>query len=355
MALRAGFSFEHIAATNTAVTGVGGLMSGMPISFKVPVSGNTRFAALAGDGWINGFPASGAGWIGVGFDIAKAVVGNPKKSWIGFRSKLMSPAQMPIDSPVCWVGQSNYPSGSTVTVFGSTYRDFYPTLVESQAREIYIEMGFNWAEKTIDRRINGVFHSTVDASSLGADWDNKNLSVICPVCYIVNQASSVRDFYWTDNTDDPTDKFNGPLGPQRFTLLTETIDTPTTWAMQGATNLQQTIQVKVDVAASTKDLPLLNSPTPDTPLAVSVKTPTALVVGKVRGLVAMTSVGLNSGVEANLALSMKVGSDSTEKKNTVIGSTILHGKFGAVFPTAPDGSAWTKASVDSAKLILENV
>lgn len=354
MALRAGLSFEHIASTNTAVAGVPGLLSGTPFSFKFPVSGNQRFAALAGDGWINGFASSTTGWIGIGFDIAKAVVGSPKKSWIGFRTRLNSPAQMPVDSPVCWIAQPNYPSGSTTNVFGSTYRDFYPTLVESQAKEIYIEMGFNWAEKTIDRRINGVFHSTIDASALGADWDSKNLSVICPLCYVSAQAASVRDFYWTDNTDDPTDKFNGPLGPQRFTLLTETVDTPTTWTMQGATNLQQTIQVKTDVGTSVKDLPLLNSPTPDAPLSISVKTPSALAVGKVRGLVALTTVGLNTGVTGNLALSMKVGSVQTEKKNAVIGANIQHGKFGAVFPTAPDGSEWTKATIDTAKLILEN-
>jgi len=353
MTLRAAFSLEHVAASNTAVTGIAATFANLPISLKLPASGNTRFAALAGDGWINGFPASGAGWIGVGVDVARVCQGTPKKSWLGVRTKLSSPATLTGDHPVCWLSQPDYILGISPKVNGSLYKDFYPTVVESQNKEVYLEMGFNWAEKTIDLRINGVFSRTVDASSLGADWDNKNLSMIFPVCQVTNSASSVRDFYWTDNTDDPADEFNGPLGPMRLTMLTPTIDTPTTWTMTGATDIQQTFAKKVDVGASNLALPVLNSPSPTTPLSVSVKSPTATVFGKVKGLVVLASAGLNSGSTGQLDLSMKVAGASTDKKPVAIVSSVSQGQFGAVFPKTPQGEEWVKATIDTAKLVIE--
>lgn len=285
---------------------------------------------------------------------ANLVKDDPTKSWVGVRTKLGVVGNAGLTTPIVALASDIWPSGAGITLM--TYSELGGTTIQELiGREFYLEFGFDWVNKTIERRINGEFHSTILPASF-ASLFTPAVSVVYFSCtYTVQHQQQFRDFYWADYTSG--DLPNAPLGIQRCVMMEETVEAETPWAPVGTT-LQNVLNQKIDANWSDTtliDTPVLQYEGAGTPLNVGLKFPAGTKVGAVNAVVGFITAGLTSGNPGSVSTSLKRNGQSNAPAVTAVASSMTHMRPTFLEHKTPDGQRWTKESLESTTLSLQGV
>lgn len=349
MALRFALSFDHLPSLHDSNANWAKVIGNLPLLFQKG-SGSTKAHVISSDGWMTGAYANQAGWSTMVIRTSEMVKGTPKKSWFGIRLKCINLGSIASNFSLTWVADNTYPVNNTF-LQGMDYGMLGGSLASNLNKEHYLELGFNWATGTIERYLNGVYHSTLTVTGITSQFAARNVAIFIPGTSINNHQLMSRDIYWIDDTEDGT--LCDRLGPQRMVLLNHTADA-TDWAPSAGT-ATDILNTKIGLTAETLDLPTLTSPATPTLLKSQLALPEGQVIQKVNAVTVLTSVRSQTGSDGNFKIALEDGSDMTPPVIVPITGTMTHNRSSrlGLFERAPDGQGWNMTKLANTKLVID--
>lgn len=351
MAVRTTFSFDHMAPPGPTIPNVGNaspvMLGNMPVQYRA--IGGSKALVVRPDGYIanqyTGLQTGGA----AALVTAQVKSGAPKKSWFGCRLKMTVLGT--ISYPALILGTPAFVlNGATQGAMAFTFDMATTTNSGLLNKEFYVELGIDWINHTIERRVDGEFHSIITVpAAVATAMDAGTADVLMIGTYGGNNQCSFRDIYWADNLEDGST--NGPLGPQFTALLEEIVEEPTVWVPSAGT-VQSVLSTKVDPTTNL-NTPTLNSETGLAPLKVKFKIPDNVEAHSVTALTSFVSAGLAAAGTAELSTTLKQNNVETAPVVSSISATLQHCKLGPSRDKAPDGSNWTPEKVNSTVLSIK--
>lgn len=350
MAARIALSFDHLvppAGSNGNQANITAKMLGdMPLVYK-PIGG-AKGMMVRPDGYITNVYTGLSTGSAIGLTTSKIKVGSPKKSWFGCRLKSTFSPVLSIPALVL-ATPSFVLNGTTQGAMACLQGDLASTTVGMLNKEFYVELGIDWVNHTIERRVDGEFHSVIGVPpAVATSMDANTADVLLIGTYGSNNQCSFRDIYWIDNTDDGS--LNGPLGPQFTALLEEEVVEPTIWTPSVGL-VKDVLSTKVDMTANV-DTPTLSSETGLDPLKVRLKLPAGTPAHSIQAVCGFVSAGLAAAGVATLSSTLKQNGVETPPVSSSINATMVHCKPGVTRDKAPDGTNWTVDKVNSTVLSI---
>lgn len=348
MALRFALSFDHLPIVDDTNANWSKIIGNLPIVFRKG-SGSTKAHVISADGWMTARYVNQAGWSTLILPSAQLVQGSPTKSWFGVRLKMISAGSVASATSMTWLADNAY-SGGSAFVQGLDYAMLGGTIGSHVNVEHYLELGFNWAAGTIDRFINGVFHSTITATGLTSQMAARNISIFIPGSSAANHQLMCRDIYWVDVLDDG--KLSDRLGPQRMALLTHTVDS-TDWTPSAGTPTG-ILNTKIGLTADALDLPTLTSQSAPSELISNLSIPAGVDARKINAVITLASAGLTSGSSGNLDITLRNGDDNTPTVSVPLTVGVVHNRSSrlGLFEKAPNGQRWTQEALEATNVVV---
>lgn len=348
MALRFALSFDHLPVVDDTNANWSKIIGNLPIVFRKG-SGSTKAHLISADGWMTARYANQAGWSTLVLPSAQLVQGSPTKSWFGVRLKMISAGSVASNFSLTWIGDNTYPTVATF-IQGTDYTMLGGTIGSHVNVEHYLELGFNWAAGTIDRYIDGVFHSTITATGLTSQMAARNISIFIPGSSAANHQLMCRDIYWVDVLDDG--KLSDRLGPQRMALLTHTVDS-TDWTPSSGTPTE-ILNTKAGLTTDTLDLPTLTSQATPSELISNLGIPVGVDTRKINAVITLVSAGLTSGLSGNLDVTLRNGGNNTPTVSVPLTAGVVHNQASklGLFEKAPDGQRWTPEALEATNVVV---
>lgn len=353
MRVRTAFSFDHIKPVLSSSANWAKAIGDIPL--KVRAIQGTKTGSILANGWITCAPFNSSASTYLMLPTASVIKDNPDVSWFGVRTKLVSQGWADSSTLLMFLASPSYVASSSYTAL-FTLGMLGASIPDQGNKEIYLEVGINWVEKTVERRIDGIFHSTIAITNIPAgEVTSKALGIYLGGSVVTNHQSDFRDLYYADYTADGGR--NAPLGPQRTALMVGTVDPETPWTPVGSSNgIQGVLNEKLDLtSAATLDAPTLTVEGNNIPLNISMKLPDGVKAGAINGLFGFLSAGLSTGNPATVMSKLKQGGITVDGKTTAVTTNMTHGITSIVADRAPDGGAWTKATLESAAVSVEAV
>lgn len=351
MALRRIFGFDHIPNVSSSnATMFPKLKGDLPFRVQGGV-GNTKYAVFGG-------PSSpyltcdlttsdsSLCWV---LDITKLIVGTPKRSWLGVRYKNFQMGSAPQSYRALLL--ANYAWAADSSNFHPTFMfsDLGANSAAVNGNEFYLEIEFDWVNKTIKRWVDGIElpATTVTPASVADLLATRNIGIFFVPGAGVNNRGGFKDIYWVDDTEDST--ICRRLGPQTVVPVVLSAQAGSGWTGTGGVSENTVLNTVINT--STPDTPVLTSNGVATPIVVDVELPPGSY-GNINAVDVSMAATKVSGSSAALGITFTDGVNTTPSKDIIPPAALTHSLKGQIFEKAADGNNWTAAKLNQSVMHL---
>jgi len=221
-------------------------------------------------------------------------------------------------------------------------------------QEYYLEAQWDVAAGVIHRWVDGVAIADIAITSTTLTALKAGTA-----CYLnIGRAPSstgvkgdfsywIKDIYVCETTSDGT--ANGPLGSQRVLVAPVVSMDQSTWVVTPAGNVVSALNTVITDAASLST-PIVTSDPANPTANLGFVAP--VFVGTINAVAYNLTARRKDGSTANLSAQVVSGANQSAVSSLTVSDVMASGTSLLVAGNAPDGTAWTKAKLDAAKLKL---
>lgn len=218
----------------------------------------------------------------------------------------------------------------------------------------YIEVMFDRVNKLIVVWVDNVQVSSTffDFNAFVAADGNAALYFGAATNGTLNWQWQMRDFYFLDDTQDATQC--NRLGPVDVRQTVPASITAPNWVSSDSGTPLADLTTPLGITAASQTLPTQTEPATMDPMTIGFGTGNIVTGEKIVAFKADVSAQRTAGYIFNPATKVALGAASVNGKTLVypVGNAMYYNQNAFLQETAPDGSAWTPNSIQSAVLTL---